>query len=166
MLWQPDYVTTLNYCPNKAKLKKAELLPDKFIGLAKVLVICIHCVIGVGLTNPVVVSHCLCEDGRLVLFSGSYCCFLLNGADSISCMVDSTCCKRPTASKWLLSNPYILFPYLPLTGADPSVAQGMDYLIRERLEHPPGSAVIMPVLLQLSSWDANYVFCPLRFSCF
>ncbi len=47
----------------------------------------------------------------LGVFPGSYCRFLLNSVDCISHLRDSACCKRPTA-KWLLSNPYILFPYL------------------------------------------------------
>lgn len=48
---------------------------------------------------------------------------------------------QPLSGSYLIHTSSSLIWY---SRAAPSVAQGMDYLIRERLEHPPGSFVIMP----------------------
>lgn len=72
----------------------------------------------------------------------SYYFFLLNGVSRIK---ENAWCKGPATTKWLLSNPYIL----------PSVAQGMEYLIREKLQHPRGNFNTVCVLLLLFSQDTN-----------
>ena len=97
----------------------------------------------IDLINPLMALVCM---HIVCVFIGSYFCFPLNSTDFIVHIVDSACFKGPTATKWLLSNPTSssLISSLLFMGGGPSVAQSMDYLIRERLEHPPGSFITRP----------------------
>lgn len=54
---------------------------------------------------------------------------------------------QPLCGSYLIHTSSSLISSLLFMGVSPNVAQGMGYLIRERLEHPPGSFlyVIMPV---------------------
>lgn len=65
---------------------------------------------------------------------------------------------QPLSGSYLIHTSSSLISSLLFMGAGPNVGQGMDYLIRERHEHPPGSFCNNACVLSLlSSRDTNKV---------
>lgn len=65
--------------------------------------------------------------------------------------------RQPLSGSYLIHTSSCLISSLLFMGAGPSVAQGMEYLIREKLQHPRGNFNTVCVLLLLFSQDTNQV---------
>lgn len=63
--------------------------------------------------------------------------------------------RQPLSGSYLIHTSSCLISSLLFMGAGPSVAQGMEYLIREKLQHPRGNFNTVCVLLLLFSQDTN-----------